>query len=270
MQDTLNKPPTKNGSNTSRRSMREFLATRQGMVALALIVAIFGAGAILVFLQQYRDSLQTDTEPITVLVAKEAIGKGTSGELVASDGLYQATEITEGDAKQGALTDPGSLRGRVATRDVFPGEQLTSTAFAPGGRVIQSSLSGSDRAIAIPVDGARGLVGDVRVGDRVDVLASFVVERADGRPRPVTRILVQDALVLKTETATGSAASSKIVVRVDDRQAAAVAFAVDNGKMWVLQRPPSRAKQSRPVIVSVETLLAGLKPLVVVPRGGTR
>lgn len=270
MQQTVNKPPSKNGSNTSRRSTRQFLATRQGMITLALIVAVLGGGAILVFLQQYRDSLQDDTKPITVLVAKEAIGKGTTGELVASDGLFQVTEIAEGDAKQGALTDPGSLRGRVATREVFPGEQLTSTAFAPGGRAVKGSLTGSDRAVAIPVDSARGLVGDVSAGDRVDVLASFSVERGDGRPRPVTRMLLQDALVLKADAAGSASESSKVVVRADDRQAAVVAFAVDNGKMWVMLRPPSRAEQSRPALVTVETLLTGLKPLVLDPRGSDR
>ena len=275
MQQTLNKPPKKNGSSTPHRSTRQFLATRQGMVTLALVVAVVGAGAILVFLQQYRDSLKDETKPITVLVAKEVIGKGTSGDLVASDGLFQATEISEGDAKEGAITDPGSLRGRVATTDVFPGEQLTSEAFATGGSSVESSLSGSDRAIAIPVDPAHGLIGVVNVGDRVDVLAGFVVDRGDGRLRPVMRVLVQDALVLKADADSGSGSRSssarkKVIIRANDRQAAAIAFAADNGKLWVTLRPPSRGEQSRPAVVTVDTLLTGLKPLILDPRGADR
>ena len=271
MQQTVNQPTTNGPKQPSGRTPRQLLSTRRGMLGVALLVAFFGAGAILVFLQQYRNSVDEETRPIKVLVANGPIGKGTAGDIVASEGLFQVTEIVESEAKDGAITDPGTLRGRVAAKEIFPGEQLTSGAFVVGSRTINSKLTGSDRAISVPVDNAHGLVGQLRTGDHVDILAGFTVERGDGRPRPVMRVLVQDALVLHAEgkSASGRSAGnrSQVVVRGDDRQAQAIAFAADNGKVWVTLRPPSRAEQTRPGLVTLESLLVGLKPISIDRRG---
>lgn len=275
MQETVNPPATKGPKPPSRRSLRQLLATRRGMLGLAAVVAMLGAGAILVFLQQYRDSVADETRPVTVLVAKGLIGKGTAGEVVAGDVLFQASQIPESEAKDGALTDPGSLRGRVATEDVFPGEQLTAEAFVVGSGSVESRLTGRDRAIAVPVDAAHGLIENVNAGDRVDVFAGLVVQSSTGQPRPVVRTLVQDVLVLdapgESDASSGSSArNEEVVLRVTDRQALAVAFAADNGKVWVVLRPPSHADQSPPSLATPEALLTGVKPITLESRGGRR
>ena len=275
MQQTVQPPVTNGPKPPSRRSVRQVLATRRGMLGLAAIVAMLGAGAILVFLQQYRDSVADETRPVTVLVAKGPIGKGTAGEVVAGDILFQASQVPESDAKDGAFTDPGSLRGRVATKDVFPGEQLTADAFVVGSGSVESRIRKNDRAISVSVDAAHGLVDSVNAGDRVDVLAGLVVQSSGGQPRPVVRTLVQDVLVLdapgKTDGATvGSAQTEEVVLRVSDRQALAVAFAADNGKVWVILRPPSNAEQSPPSLATPEALLTGVRPINLESRGGRR
>ena len=276
MQQTINQPTTNAPKPpSSRRSLRQVLSTRRGMLGLAAVVAMLGAGAILVFLQQYRDSVNDETRPVTVLVAKGLIGKGTAGDVVATDVLFQASEIPESEAKDGALTDPGSLRGRIATKDVFPGEQITTGSFAVGTGSVKSKLTDKDRAIAVPVDAARGLGGNVRPGDRVDVLAALVVQSSAGQPRPIVRPLVQDALVLdapsKTEAGARSSDREEVTLRVSDRQALAVAFAAENGKVYLVLRPPSHAGQSPPSLgATAESLVAGLRPLTLESRGRNR
>jgi Flp pilus assembly protein CpaB len=269
-------PPTPTGPKPKqKRSMREFLGTRQGMLAMALTVAIVGGGAVLVFLQQYRDSVDGEHRPVTVLVAKSLIGKGTAGDVVAGEVLFQASELPQSEAKDGAITDPGSLRGRVAAKDVFPGEQLTTDSFVAGGNAVESRLTGLDRAISVPVDTAHGLLGNIQAGDRVDVLAALLVQRTGGQPRPVVRTLAQDVLVLdvpskpsSSRTTGGANDKGQVVIRVDDKTALTVAFAADSGKVWLVARPPSHAEQSRPAIQTPETLVTGQPPVPL--RGGGR
>ena len=57
---------------------------------------------------------------------------------------------------------------------------------------------------------------------------------------------------------------------VDDLRAAELAFASDNGKLWLALRPSAGAKASRPRIVTVETLLLGVPPVQMLKSFGGR
>jgi hypothetical protein len=46
-------------------------------------------------------------------------------------------------------------------------------------------------------------------------------------------------------------------------QAAAIAFAADNGKVWLVLRPPTGARPVRPGLVTVGTVLLGVPPVQV-------
>jgi hypothetical protein len=74
------------------------------------------------------------------------------------------------------------------------------------------------------------------------------------------------------EVATGIGATrqANVVLRLTDRQANDLAFSSDNGKVWIALRPQSGAKQSKPRIVTLETLLLGLKPVTVTRSFGGR
>jgi len=64
------------------------------------------------------------------------------------------------------------------------------------------------------------------------------------------------------------AGGSSVTLKVNDVQAAELAFASDNGKLWLALRPPSGAKPSRPEAVTAETMLLGIKPIAVVKSLG--
>ncbi len=105
-----------------------------------------------------------------MLVAKNLIPKGTSGTVIAEKQLFQAATLAKNDLKVGAISDPAYLNGRVAVADIFPGQQITTADLTAGlTDAIPTQLSGKQRAVAIPVSGARGLVGFVASGDRVDI-----------------------------------------------------------------------------------------------------
>lgn len=272
MQTTVKPPPT-NGPKPPRHSARQLLATRRGLVGVAIFVAVLGAGAIIAFLEEYRDSVAEESRPVTVLVAKGLIGEGTSGDVVATEALFQASEVPESEAQEGALTDPGSLRGRVATEDVFPGQQLTTESFIAGTGKAKSKLVEHDRAISVPVDAAHGLIGVVRAGDRVDVLGAIIAQRG-GETRPAVRTIRQDALVLDVppeETGRNNSAEVReITLRVTDEEALAVAYVAEHGKIWLTLRPPSHARDIPPSAADLETFLAGVRPVTLDRTPGGR
>jgi hypothetical protein len=100
----------------------------------------------------------------------------------------------------------------------------------------------------------------------VQVGANGVPVTNGGQPRPVLKRIIQNALVLQAPSSTpsgiGASSNSNVVLRLTDTQADAVAFAVDNGKVWLTLRPQSGAKQTTPSIVTIETELLGIKPVI--------
>jgi Flp pilus assembly protein CpaB len=210
------------------------------------------------------------------------IQKGTPGDVVGSTGLYQPSEVLRSNLKDGAFVDPTSLHGRVAAEDIYPGQQLTASDFAVASpTAIENKLSKFQRAITLPLDAAHGMIGQVQAGDHVEVLGGFQVQRInpDGTPapnaatRPLLRVLVSNALVLAAPGSAGGGLGNNaksVVLRVSDRQAAELAFASDNGKVWVILKPPTGARAAAPSLVSLETILLGVQPIRVLRSFGGR
>lgn len=252
---------------------QKLLSTRGGTVALGGAAAVMAAFVLLLYLNQYRSSVSADSEPVTVLVARTLIEKGMPGDVVGLKRLFQSDEAPKSQVKDGAITDPSTLRGRVAVEDIYPGQQLTVADFAGTTDAIGAKLAGKHRAIAVPLDTARGLVGRIEPGDRVDVLAGFNVlgNTAGGQGRPVVKVMMQDALVLDApaQTAAGLAAANQtanVVLRVNRDQATEIAWAVDNGKIWLVLRPRAGAPPTKPGVATAESVLTGVKPVAVYGR----
>lgn len=249
---------------------RKVLSTRQGTLAVAALAAIVALAILLTFISGYKRQLNADAQPVTVLVARQSLAKGTSGDLMAAKGMFQATGLKRDQVKQGAITDPASLRGMVAIHDLVRGQQLTLADFSHPSNQILSRLQPDERAIAVPLDSAHGMLADVQAGDHVDVLAGFDVQsNGAGQSCPVLRVLLQDVEVLEAPGADkqgglGSTSGAKnVVLRVPAQEAAELAFAIDNGKVWVTLRPPAGARQHKPSLVTLSRLLLGKPPIPV-------
>jgi Flp pilus assembly protein CpaB len=251
---------------------RKLLSTRQGTLGLAVLAGLLAIGALLTFMSGYKRNLDKGAQPVTVLVAKGALPKGSSGDLVAKKGLFQATGFKRDQVKDGAITDPASLRGLVAVRGIVPGQQLTTADFARPSDPVLSKLGDDQRAVSVPLDTAHGMLGDVQPGDHVDVYAGFQVQPdGAGRPRPVLRVLLQDVEVLKAPAANqksqglagGAMQTQNIVLRVREQDAPGLAFSSDNGKVWIVLRPQAGAQSAKPTLINLERLLLGMDPLPV-------
>ena len=255
------------------------VSTRRGTLLAAMLIALLAGASILLYLNSYRDSLKAEGAVVTVLVAKQAIPKGTAGNVVAAKDLYTVTTIRESQLLEGAISDPATLREKVATREVFEGAQLTAGDFGAAGDSLAAQLTDRQRVISVPFDAAHGLIDGIERGNRVDVYAGFNVVPigGDGKPveggaaRPMLRLILSDVPVLDIgEKAKSGSGSTNVSLGVDDLDAARVAFASDNGKLWLALRPSAGAKASRPAIVTVETLLLGVPPVQMLKSLGGR
>jgi Flp pilus assembly protein CpaB len=254
------------------------VSTRRGTLLSALLITLLAGASILVYLNSYRDSLKTQGALVTVLVARDTIPKGTAGSVVAAKSLYSATTIRESQLLDGAMSDPATLRDKVATREIFDGAQLTAADFGAAGDSLAAQLTDRQRVVSVPFDSAHGLIDGIEPGNRVDVYAGFNVVPLgpDGRPlnggqaRPMLRMILPNVPVLAVGEKSSGAGTTNVSLRVDDVDAAQLAFAADNGKLWLALRPSAGAKASKAGIVTVETMLLGVPPVRILRSVGGR
>jgi pilus assembly protein CpaB len=237
---------------------QNLFTTRRGSLLIGAAAALVAGVILLVYLHSYRNSINSSAANVSVLVAKNLIPKGTPGDIIGSSDQFQVAEVPKSQLQVGALTDPATLAGRIAVTDIYPNQQLTANYFAyatPG--TLQTKIAGVDRAMAVSMDAEHGMVGQVAAGDHIDVW--FGVSRSGPNgAQPVMRLLMTDIPVLRAPLAGGSGIYT---LKVNSRQVAALAFAADNGILWFVLRPASGAKTPTLSALSLQTLLAGTKPV---------
>ena len=214
--------------------------------------AVLAAIVLVAYLHSYRNSVNSSSAPATVLVARNLIQKGTPGDFIGTNRQFQVASVPKKELQGGALTDPAALSGRVAVADIYPGQQLTAASFAyaaPGS--LQTKLTGADRAITLTVDASHGMIGQIAAGDHIDVFIGFNVQGAGGT-QPVIKLLMADVLVLKAPLAGGS---GLITLRAPEYRAAQLAYAADNGRLWLVLRPASGARTVNPGLINAQSLL---------------
>ena len=238
--------------------------TRGGAVLIGGIAAVLAAILLIVYLHSYRSSVNSGTRPTSVLVAKSLIPRGTSGTLIAQQGLYQVTTVPKDQLKDLAIADPAALNDRITAADIYPGQQMTQSDFTTeGANSIPSQITGAKRAIAVPVDDVHGVGGQVQSGDHIDV---YVALPSNGGV--VMKLLASNVVVLvaPSSSANGGVTSDtgsggNAILKVTTSQAAKWAYAADNGTLWFVLRPQVGAKPTPPALVTANTLLTS-RPVV--------
>lgn len=247
--------------------LQKLVSTRQGIIGVAAGAALLGGLILILFLSAYRDSLTGSDGTKKVLVARVLIESGSPADAIAEDNMYEIVSVDKADIDDGAVRDPGEIKGQVSDAAIYPGEQLTSTDFRQQGGSLGDKIRARERAISLPFTTYGGLVGDLETGDRVDVIGLFRLDPAEaGRDRPVSRILLQDALVLKAPKAddegTSSTRKQAVVLRGTDQDATELAFTGEFGVLWLALRPKAGAEEiSRPSATAVENVVFGLPPI---------
>jgi Flp pilus assembly protein CpaB len=229
-------------------------SSRRGTALVGLAAAVLAGVVLLVYLNSYRSSVRSSTEPVTILVARNLIEKGTTGNEVAQRKLFQATDIAKDQLKAGALTDVSALTGRIALADIYPGQQLTAADFtAEPTDSIPVQLSGDERGISLELDASHGITGPLHAGDRVDVWA------LDPTNRVGMRLLVADVVVLSAPATPVGGGGANVLLQLKWWEMPRVATAYENTKIWLILRPQSGAKPTKPPTPSNANLFLATK-----------
>lgn len=221
----------------------KLFTTRQGTVLLGVIAAVIAAIALIVYLNNYRNSVTP--QPVGVLVAKQTIPQGMSGDILAkSTSFYEVAQLPKSEVLSGAITDASTLSGQVALKDIAPNSQLTADQFGPATGV-QYQLGPTQRAVVVDLGSPQAVGGQIGAGSHVDFWVTTSGQGSNGVTRPIAKLLFQDLYVL------GVNGANVTLRALTPTQAGQIIFASTNDQIWLALRPTIGTKTKPPVIGSV-------------------
>jgi Flp pilus assembly protein CpaB len=231
----------------------KLFTTRQGTVLLGVIAAVLAAIVLLVYLSQYRSSVNANNNNVSVLVAKSLIQQGTSGDVIArSTNIYTVAQIPRKQVQTGAFADSSTLTGKVAVRDINPNSQLTAADFGPAGSSVANNLGPTQRAVVVSLGSPQEVGGQVTSGSHVDVYVSSTAQSSTGVTRPTVKLLFQDMYVLNAGTSGGN-----VTIRATPVQAGQLIFASQNATIYLTLRPTIGTTTKKPPVITARNVTAG-------------
>jgi len=164
------------------------------------------------------------------------------------------------------IAQPTDAVGRVALRDISPGEFISTTNTSDNARAegLAKLIPSGFRAVALGVSDEIAVGNLIRAGDRVDVLVVSKLDRTSGGDRrtiPDTeaRLLLQDVQVLAVGPAVVGSAPKEATYRnvtlaATPKQSAVLALARSVGTYYLALRALDDKSFSGPIAVGTEDL----------------
>jgi pilus assembly protein CpaB len=218
---------------------------RRLLAALAALVLLLVGTVVLVAYVRGADARAlAGTRTVQVLVADQPIPKGTTGDALAA--LVRTEVLPEKAALEGRVTDLSTLADRVATVDLEPGEQLLASRFAapdslhaPGTVAVPKGKS----EISVLLEPQRVVGGRLAAGDTVGVYISLddkthavlhraLVTQVQGAPAPADAGDEEQTRTASSGSGPAPTSSLMVTLAVTARQAEAVVFGIEHGKVW--------------------------------------
>ena len=186
-----------------------------------------------------------EVEGVGVAVASNDIPWGTP----LTEDVVRIVHYPEESIPAGHFSDEDTLKGRVILTNLKKNEPILEGKLAPidlktGG--VAAVMDPSKRAMAVKVNEIVGLPGFVQPGDRVDVMATFEDPRGKRRQDQVTKVILENMLVLATDTQMERASGEEdeptpvkvITLEVSLEEAEKLAMAENGGKLRLALRSP--------------------------------
>jgi Flp pilus assembly protein CpaB len=200
-------------------------------IIISIVLAIAAAAALLAYTAHVRDSANSGTNAIRVIVATHEVATGTTVDDARSKGYLSYQTVRQSDLADGAVTNFDAVSGQVVTQNLYNGDQLTvNRVGAPKAQTPAYQVTGNFRAIRVPFNPNSGLLSDLRVGDHVDIMTSY--HKGD---KTYTYLSVPNALVLQIDqpsTSSGLAAGTNqgsVMLSVTEQQSLFIANALASG-----------------------------------------
>ncbi|MCX6406154.1 MAG: RcpC/CpaB family pilus assembly protein [Propionibacteriales bacterium] len=198
-------------------------------IGAAVLLAVLGFAALVVYAQGADDRAFEGTERTTVLrVTQEVATKTPASELAKS---VETVELPKAAVVPGALTDLSDVEGEVTQGVLVPGDQLTAAKFAAADDVKgDTAVPKGMQELAVQLESQRIVGGALAPGDLVGVMASY-----DGR----TAVAVNRVRVLGVTAGIGDAqvaSGATVTVAVRTVDAEKIVNAMEFGKVWLTKQ----------------------------------
>lgn len=199
-------------------------------IVISVVLALAAAVALVLYTNHVQDSANSAGDAVRVVVVTHDIKAGVSVDTAAAAGDLAYRTVRRSDLVPGAYTDLNAARGLVLTQPVFHGDQLTASRTGlRHDQSVSARITGDERAFRLPVDANSGMTGDLHAGDRVDVMASYVLDTNQVE----TYVLAAGALVMDVKPPVpaqsgDTTASGSILLRLTERQTSYLANALAN------------------------------------------
>jgi pilus assembly protein CpaB len=239
-------------------------------VFAAVVVALLGVGAVLVYAQGADSRALAGERPQTVFVALKLVPSGTTAADAMAQGLMVATQVAAKGVPLGALTKVDDVSGKlVALSDIAPGEFIVSSRFGTT-PLAQAAIQVPDKQIAIAVS----LSDTARVGSFVTPGSHIVIYDTYAAPAggaasaaaggKQTQVLLDDVLVIAVGSTTltppaggqapAPATGSLVTVALPPDLAAKLVHSIQSGAMLYAGLPGTGTQPNLGQIVTDSTL----------------
>lgn len=217
------------------------MRTRIIAVVVAAVLAVVGAGVLVMAVRSADARATAGEQLVSVLVVRNQISAGTSGDRLG--GAVEVDKIPAAYVADDAVNDVSDLAGLVAAVDLEPGEQVLASRFQTSADLASSGARASVpqgmQEVAVAVDLQRIAGGSVGPGDTVGVFVSF--DPSDGQAATTT-LLLDQVLVTSVSSSVASAATDGapaaqglvlVSLALSSEQATSVIHAAEFGRIWM-------------------------------------
>lgn len=204
------------------------------LFVLSLILGLLTAFLIYFQLQQIKSEHTRPEVLVPVLVAAQKIS--APGKIRVD--MLEVKEIPPQWRHEEAATAPDEVIDLWASRDFAPGEQILKSLLVAGerGDALAYLIPAGKRALTIPINIVTGVAGQIRVGDRVDILVTLERELL-GTDWDRTITLLQDIEILYLEAEEGSGLDTTATLAVTPEEAEELTLADERGRLRLSLRP---------------------------------
>lgn len=234
-------------------------------IVIAVGLALVAMLLTLLYVTNYRKSVQHSAGTVQVYVAAQDIQSGTTGSDIVKQHELRQLSIPRSDVVPGAISSPQQIADLVLTTNIYDGEQVTLRRFANRTEQgVRAQLHGTMRAIQVAGNPDQVLAGTLQAGDHVDLVASIHYPDPSSSATE-SRVVLHNLLVLVPPAATtsgsaklssSSGSTSTVMLQVGETQIHTLFYVVTNDAWSLDLRPVADASDSAASNQDADSILA--------------
>lgn len=220
------------------------MTRRSALLIAAIVIAAVGTMLVYLYVKSVQDTAYADQQPVTVLVAKQAVDVGTSGSAAVSSGAFEEKVLPQDAVPADALSNPSGVATNVAVTTILPGQVVQKSMFGQRAVNGQLPLEKGTMALSVELGDPERVAGFVQPGSRVAVFATI---EGDNGPQ-ATKLLLSGVDVAavgpttavekpSSEEGEGQSESDQVTTAIltlalTQKQAEKVVFAQETGQLY--------------------------------------